>query len=90
MQQKSNSLKDLSTRDLFQKPTVENVVPGNRLYKIKTNENGAIETYKARYVAKGVQQIEGRECFDTIAPTCRPKLFRILLSWAANEILVQR
>ena len=55
------------------------------MYKVKYGENGQVDKLKARYVAKGYAQIEGLDFFNTYAPTCKPKTFRILLAVAAQK-----
>ena len=60
------------------------------VHKIKTNENGDIEKYKARHVAKRFKLIESLQCFYTFAPRSKPKSLRFLLSLSATKYLVPR
>ena len=40
---------------------------------------------KARYVAKGFEQVEGLDYFGTFAPTFKPETFRFLLQLSAKQ-----
>ena len=51
----------------------------------KHDSKGNIDKFKARYVAKGFEQIEGIEYSDTFAPTSKPETFKILLALSAIE-----
>ena len=56
---------------------------------MKTNADGGIEKYKARYIVKGFKQIEGIDYSETFAPTSKLETFRIILSLAAKENYAQ-
>ena len=47
-----------------------------------------MDKYKARYLAKGFKQVEGLDCFETFAPTCKQETFRILLQLSAKKFHV--
>ncbi|KAJ3507815.1 hypothetical protein NMY22_g16815 [Coprinellus aureogranulatus] len=52
--------------------------------KIKVDGDGNIETYKVRIVAKGFNQVKGRDFEDTFAPVANLESIRILLALAAK------
>ena len=60
-------------------------MPGKWVCKIKTKADGSLEKYKARYVAKGFEQIEGTDYGETFAPTSEPDTCRLILPLAAKE-----
>ncbi|GAA0160000.1 transmembrane signal receptor [Lithospermum erythrorhizon] len=64
--------------------------PGKRtvgckwVFTIKYNENGIVERYKAKLVAKRYTQTYGIDFSETFAPIAKMNTIRILLSLAAN------
>ena len=84
MQEEVNSLNDNSTWTLVDRPKDRKVITGHWVYKIKTDEQGNINKFKARYVAKGFMQVPGLDFHETYAPTCKPKTMRTLLALAAQ------
>ena len=53
-------------------------------FAMKHNEDGSFKKCKARFVAKGFSQLEGRDFFETCSPTARMPTIRILLNLAAQ------
>ena len=60
------SLKETETWDLVPTEKRQNIIPGRWMHKIKPESNGNIDNFKARYVAKGFNQIEGTEYSDIL------------------------
>jgi hypothetical protein len=60
-------------------------VSGRWLFKIKTNENGEILKYKARWVIRGFTQRFGVDYDETYAPTLGRNTFRVSFA-VANEL----
>ena len=58
---------------------------GKWVYKIKQNSDGSIARFKARWVAKGYHQVEGRDYTESYAPTVRSDTSRILLAISAAK-----
>ena len=65
-------------------PHGANVIPVKWVYKIKTDENGAVTEYKARITPKGFKQRHGVDYFEVFAHTGKYKSLRVLLSLAAT------
>ncbi|KAJ8480980.1 hypothetical protein ONZ45_g15469 [Pleurotus djamor] len=64
-------------------PKGRTVLKGKLVLHRKRNERGEVVRYKARYVAKGFQQVFGKDYHDTTSPTARPESIRSLLHIAA-------
>ncbi|KAK9209219.1 hypothetical protein WN944_001583 [Citrus x changshan-huyou] len=75
--------------------SVEHKIIGNKwMFRIKQNTDGSIAKYKARIVAKGFQQTEGVDYFETFSPVVKPCIVRIVLSlnmmnkWVVRQVEV--
>ena len=84
MQEDLISLNDNSVWTLVARPKDRKVITGRWVYKIKTDEQGNIDKFKARYVAKGFMQVPGLDFHETYALTCKPETMRTLLALAAQ------
>ena len=76
------SLHDLNIYKLVLRSTVrpgQNVISTNCVFKVKENQ-----TYKARLVARGWNQVPGQDCGSTFAPVCRLPSVRMVLAIAAE------
>jgi hypothetical protein len=65
-------------------PRNANILPAKWVYKIKTDETGAVTQFKARITPKGFRQKEGQDYFEVYARTGMYKSMRIGLSLAAR------
>ena len=80
MEDEYNSLIKNETWVLVPRPEGKNVVSGKWVYVTKRDEAGKIIRYKARWVARGFNQIKGVDYNEVFAPTARSTTIRILLS----------
>jgi hypothetical protein len=80
------SINEMEVWDLVPRSSVpppQTVLKCKWVFKIKTNEHGAITVYKARLTPKGFMQREGINVYETFAATGKYKSMRIGLSIAA-------
>lgn len=61
-----------------------NVVGSKWGYRVKYNQDGSIQRYKARLVAQGFHQIPRLDYFETFSPIIKPATVRIILSLATS------
>ena len=66
------------------KPQDKKVIGLKWVYRIKYNQDGSIQKYKARLVTKGYSQQLGIDYDKTFAPVVRMKTIRIVLAIAAQ------
>src|SRR5680860_201186 len=64
-------------------PKGTNILPVKWVYKIKTDEEGNVTTYKSRLTPKGFKQRYGQDYFEVYAATGMYKTMRLGLSLAA-------
>lgn len=77
------NMKDKNVWTLVPRPKDHPIVGRRWHFKIKTNTDGSISKYKARFVAKGFTQTYGVDYVDTFAPTGKPSSYRALVAFAA-------
>jgi hypothetical protein len=76
---------DRQTFQLTTLPYDQKAIDGKWVYKIKETEEGIIDRFKARWVAKGYRQVEGRDYEEKYAPVVRSDTSRILLAITAAK-----
>ncbi|SLM37314.1 Reverse transcriptase, RNA-dependent DNA polymerase [Lasallia pustulata] len=84
MEKEINDLKAQNTWTLVNYSQDKNILKGRWVYKTKLNKDGFIDKYKARWVAKGFQQIYGIDFTETFSNTVKPMVFRALFAIAAH------
>ncbi|KAD7116530.1 hypothetical protein E3N88_03798 [Mikania micrantha] len=62
-----------------------NVVDRKWVYKIKRDQQGHIQRYKARLCAKGFRQQQGIDYSDTFSPVVKATTIRLVLSLAVTQ-----
>ena len=75
-----SSLQGNGVYEIVDRPAGKKVVKSKWVLRIKTNERGEIEKYKARVVAKGFSQVEGVDYDQTFSPTVRFESIRQLVA----------
>jgi len=65
-------------------PSGTNVLPCKTVFKIKTNEDGSVDKFKARFTPKGFRQKANVDFFETFARTAMYKTLRVALSLVAK------
>ncbi|OMO65653.1 hypothetical protein CCACVL1_21443 [Corchorus capsularis] len=83
MQKELAALENNNTWTLETLPPRKKPIGCKWIFKIKYKSDGTIERYKARFVAKGYNQIEGMDFHETFAPVAKLVTVRCLLAIAA-------
>ena len=66
-------------------PKEKQVVGVKWIYKIKKNERGEVEKYKAHLVEKGFSQQHGVDYDEVFAPVARLETIRLIIALAAQK-----
>lgn len=91
MEEELSSINSNNTWTLVDLPEDRVAIGSRWVYKIKRNDKGDIERYKARLVAQGYTQKYGIDYDEIFAPVTRSTTFRTLLSVAsARNLIVQQ
>ena len=85
MNSEMESLRENGVYELVDRPKGKKVVKSKWVLRVKTNEKGEIEKYKARVVAKGYSQVEGVDYDQTFSPTVRFESIRQMVALGASK-----
>jgi hypothetical protein len=83
MQQEYSSVMDNGTWTLVELPPDRVVVNIMWIYKVKSDTNGDVSRFKARFVAKGCSQRAGLDYTETLSHVIRMANLRLFLAIAA-------
>ena len=88
------ALERTGTWDLVPLPSHVTPITCKWVYKIKTRSDGSLERYKARHVARGFQQEQGRDYDETFAlvahmTTVRTPLVASVKQWSISQLDVK-
>jgi hypothetical protein len=78
-----NSLEENKTWILTPLPDGANLLRGKWVFRLKRGPDGSILRYKARWVVRGFEQIEGIDYFETFASVVKPMSYKALFAIAA-------
>lgn len=82
------SLRENGVYELIDRPIGKKVVKSKWVLRVKTNERGEIEKYKARVVAKGYSQVEGVDYDQTFSPTVRFESIRQMVAMGTSKAML--
>lgn len=80
MHEELDALRQNETWDLVPRTHSINVVGCKWVFKRKLKSDGTLDRLKARFVAKGFNQILGIDFVETFSPAIKPATIRIVLS----------
>jgi len=78
------SLRQHNTWKLVEPPPGKKIIGNRMVFKVKLDENGLVERYKARLVAQGFSQVFGEDYNQVFAPVVRWESVRALISMATQ------
>lgn len=84
MRDEMDSMHKNKTWELVELPPDRKAIGNKWVFTVKTNFNGEIEKFKARFVAQGFSQKFGVDYDEIFAPVVNKTTFRILLSIASR------
>lgn len=87
MEKEYSSLSECRTWELVERPQNQRVISYKWVLRIKRTQDGNIEKYKARLVARGCEQQYGIDCHEIYAPVARIETIRTLLALSTEEEL---
>lgn len=89
MKSEYDTLKGNDTWSLVSRPSNKKIIKNKWVYRIKRDQDGNIDKFKARLVARGDQQIQGQDYDETFAPVARFEMLRALLAVSVeNEMFL--
>lgn len=83
MVEENESLNTNRTWDLVPRPSNRKVLRGKWVYKLKRGSLGEILRYKARWVVRGFEQLEGLDYHETFASVVKPMTYKAFFAIAA-------
>ena len=85
MDEEIHALHENDTWDLEVLPPNVKPVGGKWVYSVKTDQNGDLDRYKARFVAQGCGQVQGLNYAETFSPTVRMTTVRLLMQYSVDH-----
>ena len=73
------TLESMDAWDVVDRPEGKHVLDGTWAFKLKRFPDGLIKKFKARFCARGDQQIKGVDFFETYAPVVQWTTVRLML-----------
>ncbi len=85
MHKELNAVEANHTWDLVPLPSGKHLIGCKWVYKIKFKSDGSIERYKARFVAKEYNQLEGIDYAETFSPVAKLVTIRSFVALASAQ-----
>lgn len=85
MKKEYETLRENNTWILVPRPANKKIITNKWVFKTKVNQDGEIEKYKARLVARGHTQVQGIDYDEVFAPVARYETIRTLLAASVND-----
>ncbi|KAL0316465.1 UNVERIFIED_CONTAM: Retrovirus-related Pol polyprotein from transposon RE2 [Sesamum radiatum] len=86
MQEELQALDKNGTWELTSLPPIKRAIGSKWVFKLKLHLDGSIARYKVRLVAKGYNQIEGVDYFDSFSPVAKSVIVAKSKSWALFQL----
>jgi hypothetical protein len=84
MTEENQSIMKNEVWKIIPRPKEKSVVTSKWVYKIKHAEDGSMDKYKERFIARGFSQKEGEDYDETFAPVARYTSIRAIISLVAS------
>ncbi|CAL2245697.1 unnamed protein product [Prunus armeniaca] len=84
MTEEIKALHQTNTWTLVPSHPSQNIIGCKWVYRIKTKQDGSIDMFKARLIAKGYHQMEGLDNTETFSHVAKPPTIRLMLSLAVQ------
>lgn len=86
MKKELHALVQNQTWCLVPRPDCTNVIGSKWVYRIKYTDNGSIDRFKARLVAKRFAQIPSEDFSETFNPIFKPTTIRLIIALAVSKM----
>lgn len=78
------ALKSNNTWTIAHRPTGVNTVESKWVFRMKLNEDGTADRFKARLLSHGYSQIHGLDYDETFSPVVKATMIRLILAIAVH------
>lgn len=96
MEEELKALHLNQTWSLVPRPEGTNVISSKWIFRVKQREDGSVERFKARLVARGFTQVSGLDYEETYCPVIRHTTIRLVialgtsLNWSMRQLDVKK
>lgn len=89
MEREMQNMHDFGVWELVPMPKDKNLMSCRWVFAVKRDVDGRAEKLKARLTCRGFTQRAGVDFDDTWAPTCRMRVFRMMMAEASSDPLIR-